>query len=155
MFAQWLFTYLVEERGFSLLESGFLYVLPFATGAAMAARRRLRLRSPVPAVWRALGLPFAGDGGARRSSPCSCWRASMRPIPTWRSPCCRSVSDSAVHRGPIRIGLDLRRRSARVHRLRRREHRRQCRGIPGAGRRADGRPGSAGCRRWRAVRYLR
>ncbi len=37
MFAQWLFTYLVEERGFSLLESGFLYMLPFATGAAMAA----------------------------------------------------------------------------------------------------------------------
>ena len=37
MFAQWLFVYLVEERGFSLLESGFLYVLPFATGAAMAA----------------------------------------------------------------------------------------------------------------------
>ncbi|MGQ0429515.1 MAG: MFS transporter [Gammaproteobacteria bacterium] len=37
MFAQWLFVYLVEERGFTLLESGFLYVLPFATGAAMAA----------------------------------------------------------------------------------------------------------------------
>jgi ACS family glucarate transporter-like MFS transporter len=37
MFAQWLFVYLVEERGFSLLESGLLYVLPFATGAAMAA----------------------------------------------------------------------------------------------------------------------
>jgi ACS family glucarate transporter-like MFS transporter len=37
MFAQWLFTYLVEERGFSLLESGFLYALPFATGAALAA----------------------------------------------------------------------------------------------------------------------
>jgi ACS family glucarate transporter-like MFS transporter len=37
MFAQWLFVYLVEERGFALLESGFLYVLPFATGAAMAA----------------------------------------------------------------------------------------------------------------------
>lgn len=36
MFAQWLFTYLVEERGFSLLESGFLYALPFATGAALA-----------------------------------------------------------------------------------------------------------------------
>ncbi len=36
-FAQWLFIYLVEERGFSLLESGFLYVLPFATGAVMAA----------------------------------------------------------------------------------------------------------------------
>jgi MFS transporter, ACS family, glucarate transporter len=37
MFAQWLFTYLVEERGFTLLESGFLYVLPFATGALMSA----------------------------------------------------------------------------------------------------------------------
>ncbi|MBF8293106.1 MAG: hypothetical protein HW392_1933 [Steroidobacteraceae bacterium] len=37
MFAQWLFTYLVEERGFTLLESGFLYALPFATGAALAA----------------------------------------------------------------------------------------------------------------------
>jgi ACS family glucarate transporter-like MFS transporter len=37
MFAQWLFTYLVEARGFTLLESGFLYVLPFAVGAALAA----------------------------------------------------------------------------------------------------------------------
>lgn len=37
MYAQWLFIYLVEERGFSLLESGFLYVLPWATGSAMAA----------------------------------------------------------------------------------------------------------------------
>jgi ACS family glucarate transporter-like MFS transporter len=36
MFAQWLFTYLVEERGFTLLEGGFLYALPFATGAALA-----------------------------------------------------------------------------------------------------------------------
>jgi ACS family glucarate transporter-like MFS transporter len=37
MFAQWLFTYLVEERGFSLLESGFLYAMPFVVGAALAA----------------------------------------------------------------------------------------------------------------------
>jgi len=37
MFAQWLFTYLVEARRFTLLESGFLYVLPFAVGAALAA----------------------------------------------------------------------------------------------------------------------
>ena len=36
MFAQWLFTYLVEERKFSLLESGWLYVAPFATGAVLA-----------------------------------------------------------------------------------------------------------------------
>jgi ACS family glucarate transporter-like MFS transporter len=36
MFAQWLFTYLVEERRFSLLESGWLYAAPFATGALLA-----------------------------------------------------------------------------------------------------------------------
>ncbi len=36
MFAQWLFTYLVEARGFSMLESGWLYVLPFATGSVLA-----------------------------------------------------------------------------------------------------------------------
>src|SRR4029078_7699496 len=36
MFAQWLFTYLVKARGFSLLESGWLYVLAFATGAVLA-----------------------------------------------------------------------------------------------------------------------
>ena len=37
MFANWLFTYLVESRGFSQLESGWLYALPFVTGAIMAA----------------------------------------------------------------------------------------------------------------------
>jgi ACS family glucarate transporter-like MFS transporter len=37
MFSNWLFVYLVEARGFSLLESGLLYALPFATGAALAA----------------------------------------------------------------------------------------------------------------------
>lgn len=37
MYAQWLFTYLVEERGFSLLESGFLYAMPFVVGAVLAA----------------------------------------------------------------------------------------------------------------------
>ena len=36
IFAKWLFTYLVKERGFSLLESGFLYVLPFLAGAVLA-----------------------------------------------------------------------------------------------------------------------
>ncbi|HSN70393.1 MAG TPA: MFS transporter, partial [Steroidobacteraceae bacterium] len=36
IFANWLFTYLVEERGFSLLESGALYALPFIVGAVLA-----------------------------------------------------------------------------------------------------------------------
>ena len=37
IFSQWLFTYLVEERGFTLLESGFLYAMPFMVGAVLAA----------------------------------------------------------------------------------------------------------------------
>jgi ACS family glucarate transporter-like MFS transporter len=37
MFGQWLFTYLVEERNFTLLESGWLYAAPFVTGALLAA----------------------------------------------------------------------------------------------------------------------
>lgn len=36
-FSQWLFTYLVESRGLSMLESGWLYVLPFVTGAVLTA----------------------------------------------------------------------------------------------------------------------
>lgn len=37
IFNQWLFTYLVEERGFSMIESGLLYAIPFIVGAVMAA----------------------------------------------------------------------------------------------------------------------
>jgi ACS family glucarate transporter-like MFS transporter len=37
MFADWLFTYLIEERKFSLLAGGFLYAVPFIAGAAGAA----------------------------------------------------------------------------------------------------------------------
>jgi ACS family glucarate transporter-like MFS transporter len=37
IFSQWLFQYLVEERGFTLLESGWLYALPFVVGAVLAA----------------------------------------------------------------------------------------------------------------------
>ena len=36
LFSQWLFTYLAEERGFSMLEGGWLYVLPFAAGSVLA-----------------------------------------------------------------------------------------------------------------------
>jgi ACS family glucarate transporter-like MFS transporter len=36
IFSQWLFTYLVEERHFTLLESGWLYSLPFVVGAVLA-----------------------------------------------------------------------------------------------------------------------
>jgi ACS family glucarate transporter-like MFS transporter len=37
IFAQWLFTYLVESRGFSLLESGVLAMVPFIVGSVLAA----------------------------------------------------------------------------------------------------------------------
>jgi ACS family glucarate transporter-like MFS transporter len=36
MFSQWLFIYLIEERGFSLLEGGLYYALPFIAGAVFA-----------------------------------------------------------------------------------------------------------------------
>jgi ACS family glucarate transporter-like MFS transporter len=35
-FSQWMFTYLVQARGFTLLQSGFLYALPFIVGAVLA-----------------------------------------------------------------------------------------------------------------------
>jgi ACS family glucarate transporter-like MFS transporter len=37
IFAQWLFTYLVEARGFSLLESGVVAMLPFVVGSLLSA----------------------------------------------------------------------------------------------------------------------
>jgi ACS family glucarate transporter-like MFS transporter len=36
LFAQWLFLYLVKERGFTVLESGWLYALPFVAGVVLA-----------------------------------------------------------------------------------------------------------------------
>jgi len=36
IFSQWLITYLVEERGFSLLEGGLVSVFPFVVGAVLA-----------------------------------------------------------------------------------------------------------------------
>ncbi len=36
MFSQWLFLYLVNERGFTVLEGGWLYAFPFLTGALLA-----------------------------------------------------------------------------------------------------------------------
>jgi sugar phosphate permease len=36
LFAQWLFLYLVKERRFTMLESGWLYALPFVAGVVLA-----------------------------------------------------------------------------------------------------------------------
>ena len=37
IFSNWLYTYLVDERGFTMLAAGFLYALPFIVGAVLAA----------------------------------------------------------------------------------------------------------------------
>jgi ACS family glucarate transporter-like MFS transporter len=60
MFAQWLYTYLVEERGFSLLESGFLYAMPFVVGAVLAAAGGL--------VWDTLCRRFGARVGCRATA---------------------------------------------------------------------------------------
>ena len=61
MFAQWLFVYLVEARGFSLLESGALYALPFATGAALCGGGRSDVRRAC-----AVGSGRSGDADCPR-----------------------------------------------------------------------------------------
>ncbi len=61
IFSQWLFTYLVKSRGLSMLESGWLYVLPFATGAVLTAIGGWRLRLPLPSSGRAARLPHHRD----------------------------------------------------------------------------------------------
>jgi ACS family glucarate transporter-like MFS transporter len=63
IFAQWLFTYLVEARGFTLLESGILYALPFVTGAALALVGGLvcdSLCRRIGSVWGCRGPAVAG-----------------------------------------------------------------------------------------------
>ena len=133
MFAQWLFTYLVEERGFSLLESGLLYVLPFATGAVLAAVGGLTCDALCRAR-RHLGLPHSRDdglvlvavfllAGALRVEPVRRRRAAVAVLRL-----------HAVHRRCVLVGDDLRRRPAHRRGHWRAEHGRQRRGIPGAGR---------------------
>jgi ACS family glucarate transporter-like MFS transporter len=80
IFSQWLFTYLVEERGFTLLESGFLYALPFVTGAILAAAggftcdaltRRLgpRLGCRIPAITGLILVAVLLLAGAYAANP--------------------------------------------------------------------------------------
>jgi nitrate/nitrite transporter NarK len=86
IFSQWLFTYLVKSRGLSMLESGWLYVLPFATGAVLTAigggvcdslcRRlgglrgcRITAMSGLVVVAITLGCRPLCDGSLRRGGP--------------------------------------------------------------------------------------
>jgi MFS transporter, ACS family, glucarate transporter len=80
IFSQWLFTYLVEERGFTLLESGFLYALPFVVGAVLAAaggftcdaltrRYGARIGCRVPAIGGLILVAILLLAGAYASHP--------------------------------------------------------------------------------------
>ena len=144
MFAQWLFTYLVEARGFSLLESGWLYVLPFATGAVLAGvggltcdalckRLGANWGCRLPAMTGLILVAIFLIAGVYASNPyvavglLSCASASQLTGAFW--------SASTYVAGPT-----LRR--PQVY-----EYRRQCCGLPCAGSWADG--GSPG---WLATR---
>lgn len=63
MFANWLFIYLVEARGFSLLESGWLYALPFVTGAVLAAIGGLACDALCRRIGPAWGCRLPAMGG--------------------------------------------------------------------------------------------
>ncbi len=125
IFAQWLFTYLVEARGFSALESGFLYALPFATGALLAlvggavsdaGSRRFGsvLGCRVPAMIALVARGDFADG----------WRVCAESLP--RGGCARALLwIHAVCRSAVLGRGHLHRRTA--HRIGDRcdEHRRQ------------------------------
>ena len=100
MFAHWLFTYLVEARGFSLLESGSV-VLPFATGAALAGPRRAHLRCAVPTDRR------AGAAACRRWRGWCWWPFLLLAGVTRRTRTlqCDAVALLRVH--PVHRGLVL------------------------------------------------
>ena len=67
-FFNWLFIYLIESRGFKLLEGGFYAAAPWITGAFGAVLGGLGLRPSVEAVGSASRMPGAGrdrDGAVR------------------------------------------------------------------------------------------
>ncbi len=80
IYFSWLFIYLVEERGFSMLESGFLAALPWlAGGVAVAAggetcdrlcqRIGPRWGCRIPAIVGLVGAAFALSAGALAPNP--------------------------------------------------------------------------------------
>ena len=86
IFSNWLFTYLVEERGFSLLESGLLYALPFVVGAVLAAVGGVVCDALCRRIGPRLGLPPAGhrgpgDGGLAAAGRRRCPKPLRRRCP--------------------------------------------------------------------------
>ncbi len=142
MFAQWLFTYLVEERKFSLLEGGLLYALPFATGAALAAAggltcdalcRRIgpRWGCRLPAMTGLVLVAVFLLAGAYAVDP---YAAVVDAVSLLRV--------HAVHRGLVLVGDDLRGRTLYRDGDRCAQHGWQRGGVSRTGRRTAG--GSAG-----------
>jgi ACS family glucarate transporter-like MFS transporter len=83
LLSNWVFLYLIEERHFSSLESGWLAVAPPLTAALGAGAGGL-----ITAFSRSAGA-ISGDTGLCRWWPCPpprrcCCAPSTHPIPTWR-----------------------------------------------------------------------
>ena len=138
MFAQWLFVYLVEARGFSLLQSGRALCAAFCDGRRACSCRRAHLRPAVPTARIEMGLPVARDhrpragghlpaGGSVRGKPV---RSGHRAVAVLRF--------HAVHRGRLLVGHDVRRWPIHLSGDGRAQHRRQCRGFPCPARGPDG-----------------
>ena len=96
-FFNWLFIYLVENRGFKVLESGFFAAVPWMSGAVGALARRDAVRPGVRAAGQAGAGPHQWVAMAGLAS-----RASMilgrRHVRRHRSSpfcSCRSVWDSS------------------------------------------------------------
>ena len=140
IFSNWLFTYLVEERGFSLLESGFLYALPFIVGAVLATVggivcdhlcRRLgpRWGCRLPGVVGLMMVAWLLLAGA--ASPSPLMAVALLSL---------CFGFTQFTEGAYWQGVDFRGRAAHRHGRGRAQHRRQSGGVPGAGGRVHGRP---------------
>ena len=129
IFADWLFTYLVEERKFSLLAGGLLFALPFIVGSVFAVLGGLVCDALCQRIGPRWGCRIAGD---RRPVD------GLDPV-AGRSPRPESLHGRriagalfrlhAVLRCRVLVGRHICRTPAHERRRRRDEHGRQSAGV--------------------------
>ncbi len=124
-FFNWLFVYLIENRGFKLLEGGWYASIPWMAGAVGSGIWRLAVRSSVEAAWSAAQLQVSG-GGRRGDGGCPVTGGGVGAAPAGgRAATLALPRRGAVHRCDILGGRDLRRRPAVVGGVRADEHGRE------------------------------
>ena len=124
-FFNWLFVYLIENRGFELLEGGWYASIPWMAGAVGAVVRRMAVRSPVEAARSAAQLPVSG-GGRSGGGGGSAAGGRAGPPPAGRGGAALALPRGrAVHRCDLLGRDDLGRRSSGVGGVRADEHRRE------------------------------